>query len=394
MKANRVVLGIVVTLWALALLPMATVSAQVPTDEGRKGGRLTGSVTDTSGGALPGVAVTLTLPSGRTIEAVTDGRGEYAFESLEPGAYALRLDLAGFEPVVMTGLQISAGQPVRLDRALDLASLRETVTVVGEPPPPPPPPIVPLVVRVPKPRPVPAAHLQAVCAPRRADQAVEPLARVVGHRDVAGRRLLGQGDVLVLDGGAEAGLTVGQNLVVRRLFGTGLTESVPPSQRGTWLKTLGDRWLAQMRRIEVSGENTGGLVQVAELYESRAIAVVVHACREFEAGDFVEAFDPADTWTALPRGTPDFERPARILFGDEGRTLGAPAGHMVIDQGADDGLALGQHVTLFRRHAGDRGPVSTIGEAVVVAIEPRTATIRIEQAIDAVFVGDFAALGR
>ena len=58
------------------------------------------------------------------------------------------------------------------------------------------------------------------------------------------------------------------------------------------------------------------------------------------------------------------------------------------------GASRGQRLTIFRRSLGDRGPVVSIADAIIVAVRPDSATIRIERASDAVSVGDLVALHR
>ncbi len=74
-------------------LIVAFVVAQTPPPEIR------GTVTDSSGAALPGVLVTLTGPEQRS--TVTSKNGEFAFQSLRLGAYDLRFQLAGYQTSVI-----------------------------------------------------------------------------------------------------------------------------------------------------------------------------------------------------------------------------------------------------------------------------------------------------
>jgi hypothetical protein len=54
----------------------------------------------------------------------------------------------------------------------------------------------------------------------------------------------------------------------------------------------------------------------------------------------------------------------------------------------------GQQLTIFRRsHADDISPIA-IGDGVIIAVRPDSATIRIDRATDAVYVGDLIALHR
>jgi len=89
-------------------------------------GQLTGIVTDTAGGMLPGVAVTLSGVERRT--TVTNERGEFTFTNLLPGRYELRLTLAGFVDLARD-VTVTADDTVRLTLQLAVGSLAETVTV-------------------------------------------------------------------------------------------------------------------------------------------------------------------------------------------------------------------------------------------------------------------------
>jgi Ca-activated chloride channel family protein len=102
-------------------------------------GDLVGTVLDTQGAALPGVAVQLNGPENR--RAFTNERGEFAFKALVPGTYVLRFELAGFKPVTQA-VSIRADTTERVSLRLSVGSLSETVTVTGESPaaaPLPPP---------------------------------------------------------------------------------------------------------------------------------------------------------------------------------------------------------------------------------------------------------------
>ena len=67
-------LPILITLWIGLLSPAAASAAGV----------VMGRVADQSGGALPGVAVSLTT-EGSTFEQVSDARGEYRFDGVPQG---------------------------------------------------------------------------------------------------------------------------------------------------------------------------------------------------------------------------------------------------------------------------------------------------------------------
>src|SRR5688572_16369395 len=96
---------------------------------------LYGIVQDSSGGALPGVNVTVTH-QGTTLtrDTVSDGRGEFTLPALPPGTYTIRIELSGFKTYENKGITLSAGQTVRQTFALEVGALAETVTVAESAP--------------------------------------------------------------------------------------------------------------------------------------------------------------------------------------------------------------------------------------------------------------------
>jgi hypothetical protein len=355
----------------LALLP-STAAAQ--NDQGR----VTGRVTDGSGGALPGVTVTVAGPGLKApITVITDDVGQYLTPPLKPDVYVLSFQLSGFETRTSPQVPVRAGEVFMLDRQLDLASLEETVTVVAPVPPPPPKP-EPLrlepVRKPPQPVPVPRETLASVCGPAQPSDALYAMGHIVAHRDDPKRQLYGNGDVLLVDVGSDFGMKVGQNYVVRRRF------------------RIGDKGLPLKQAT--FGEQTSGLVQIVEAAADTSSAVVVYSCGEFMAGDVIQPFDALPIVSARNSGKPQFDEPAKIIFGDEGASMAAPKRLMVIDRGASQGVQRGQRLTVFRRVLGDHGPVSTIADAIIVAVGTESSTIRIERSSDVVSVGDMVALHR
>lgn len=341
---------------------------------------VTGRVTDGSGAALPGVTVTLTAatPGVAPISVVTDGVGQFLSPAIVPGTYTITFTLSGFSTETRTGVQLRASEVFLLDQALGLAQLTESVQVVAAnpipPPPPPSPPIRLEAPRRPQILPLPKDVLASVCGPGRSNADALTIGKLVAHRDEPSRRLYGNGDILVLDVGADIGLVAGQNLVVRRNF------------------RIGDKGRAK-HRAEF-GEQTAGLIQLVDVDVDTSVAVVVYTCGELFAGDVVEPFDALPVMSAKGLGTPQFDDPAHIVLGEHGQTLGATRQLMVIDRGTGQGAERGQRLTVFRRALGDRGPVQTIADAIIIAVRADSATIRIERTSDAVSVGDLVALHR
>jgi hypothetical protein len=95
---------------------------------------LTGTITDSTGAVLPGVAVqAVNEASGNNYEAVTDGRGVYRIP-VRVGSFKITAGLAGFNSVMRTGVQVLVGQTMTLNLLMAPSSLQETVTVTGEAP--------------------------------------------------------------------------------------------------------------------------------------------------------------------------------------------------------------------------------------------------------------------
>lgn len=336
--------------------------------------RLTGRIADDSGGSLPGVTVTIVSAKAEPIILVTDAVGRYNSPPLPPGTYTVVFELAGFETRARAGVEVRPGDVVTLDGNLAVAPITETVQVVAAAPPPPEPPPHFAAPRPPETIPVPKELLASVCGPGQPGAFTLTVGRIVGHRDEKNRTLFGTGDLLVLDAGDSAGVTAGQNYVVRRRF------------------RVGDR--NSSGKPAAFGVQTAGLIQVVQTTPQHSLAAVVYTCEELIAGDTVEPFDPLPMWRTGAAGEPQFHEPAHVIFGENGRLMGAPTQLMVIDRGTAQGAERGQRVTIFRRPQGDRGPVSTVADAIVIAVRADSATIRIERASDAVLIGDMVALHR
>ena len=97
--------------------------------------QISGHVADESGGMLPGVTVTVTNEETGIQRSVTSAvTGAYLVTNLDPGRYTITADLAGFAGLKQTGLVLSVNQGVRLDLAMKVASLQESVVVTVEAP--------------------------------------------------------------------------------------------------------------------------------------------------------------------------------------------------------------------------------------------------------------------
>ena len=95
---------------------------------------LAGTVTDTTGGVLPGVVVHATnQDTGNSFEAVTDGAGVFRIAA-RIGIYRVTAELSGFSTLIKTGVQLLVGQTVTVPLQMAPATLSESVTVTGDAP--------------------------------------------------------------------------------------------------------------------------------------------------------------------------------------------------------------------------------------------------------------------
>ena len=98
-------------------------------------GTIIGAALDDTKAALPGVNVTATdQATGRVLTAVTNDRGEYRLPNVPPGKYTILAELSGFTSVSLKDVEILVGQNARVPLSLKLASVSETLTVLGESP--------------------------------------------------------------------------------------------------------------------------------------------------------------------------------------------------------------------------------------------------------------------
>ena len=73
-------------------------------------GSIFGKVTDTTGGVIPGVSVTITAPNLlQPLTALTSETGTYQFPKLEIGTYQVKFEQPGFKTAVFSDVEITVG---------------------------------------------------------------------------------------------------------------------------------------------------------------------------------------------------------------------------------------------------------------------------------------------
>ena len=99
-------------------------------------GTVQGTVTDPSGGVLPGVTIVFkNLDTGVTRQITTNDVGFYTAPFLSVGRYSITANLSGFGTVIRDAVEVGLNQTRVADFQLKPSTVVEAVTVVGAAPP-------------------------------------------------------------------------------------------------------------------------------------------------------------------------------------------------------------------------------------------------------------------
>ncbi|MEI6667196.1 MAG: TonB-dependent receptor [Acidobacteriota bacterium] len=119
----------IVTLVVMVILGAgSSLSAQTIT------GTILGTVTDNSGGVMPGVSVTAkNTGTAFTRSAVSDDKGRYELRAMPIGPYEVTAELEGFKKQIKA-VQLTVGAEVGMNFAMDVGGVEQTVVVTAEAP--------------------------------------------------------------------------------------------------------------------------------------------------------------------------------------------------------------------------------------------------------------------
>ena len=121
--------------WAGAAVLVPLVFAVAAAGAAQSLASVQGFVSDETGAFLPGVTVELVdLERGQRRRAVTNRQGLFVLRAIPGGQYDLVASLAGFRTTRRENIRLLVGQSLDVDLRLGLASVDETVLVVGETP--------------------------------------------------------------------------------------------------------------------------------------------------------------------------------------------------------------------------------------------------------------------
>ena len=95
--------------------------------------RINGIVTDASDAVLPGATVTITSKTTGAIRTVvTNSDGGYHVPDLDPGRYAVTVELMGFARVELQDVNVLLGRTLKVDATLKVGDFSEVVNVTAD----------------------------------------------------------------------------------------------------------------------------------------------------------------------------------------------------------------------------------------------------------------------
>ncbi len=223
------------------------------------------------------------------------------------------------------------------------------------------------------------AEVAAACAPIASPTHAAHALRVVGTQDTIPKTVIGSADLLIVNGGTEAGVQLDARFFLRR--------------RSTTVQTFG---MAQNADVI-----TDGWIRIVSANESTSIGRVERLCGPIYVDDYLEPFArpqmPAAADTPIDA---DFSSLGRVITGADGHTLTGINEIAVIDRGSEQGVQPGARFAVYRdlttgvnplMAAPPGTPLTAIGEAVVISTTGDRSVARIVRARDAVRTGDYVA---
>jgi len=117
---NNLLLPLAMALFSAAALAQTTAT-------------IVGTVTDSSGAIVPSVSITVTAKdTGLTRKTTTNQSGNYVATFLPVGQYSVTAEVSGFKKKTVTGIVLEVNQEPRVDIALEVGVVTDSVTVSGE----------------------------------------------------------------------------------------------------------------------------------------------------------------------------------------------------------------------------------------------------------------------
>src|SRR6201996_6777700 len=118
------------TALALGVFACAWLLTSVPANAQSVYGSICGTVTDSSGAAIPNATITVKdAAKGTVVTATSNGSGDYSVPHLIPDVYDLKVTATGFKTFETKGISVEADTAPRIDPTLDVGAANTTVEV-------------------------------------------------------------------------------------------------------------------------------------------------------------------------------------------------------------------------------------------------------------------------
>jgi len=211
----------------------------------------------------------------------------------------------------------------------------------------------------------------------------------ITERQDQSRQFLGDGETVYLAGGADRGVKVGDRMVVMKISKRGLMHPDPKMQK----KPLGDV-IQQVGVIRVTTVNPAGSIAVIER-SMDAVEVGFHAAPFTEPANI-----PAQPRKDVVGPIPVKEPVGKIVFARENHEQTGTGEMIIIDQGAKDGLKVGDVLLSARIRtwpateapkAKEKAMEKTtvyLGQVMVVRVGENSSSCRILRAKEEMHAGD------
>src|SRR5712664_2151724 len=122
--------GLIIILLSLFFVPISVLAQDSATT-----GTLTGTVRDTSGAGIPGVAIALrNLTTNQSRNVTSEADGSYRATALAVGDYEVKAQASGFAPYFNPKVTLALGRSTTLDISLPAGEVNAQVTVTDIPP--------------------------------------------------------------------------------------------------------------------------------------------------------------------------------------------------------------------------------------------------------------------
>lgn len=96
-------------------------------------GAITGRVLDPQGGTVAGARLSVTnSQTNETRRGTSNATGYYEFSYLDPSAYIITVEMAGFKKLLRQGVTVSVGSRLDIDLTLEVGAVAETVEVTAD----------------------------------------------------------------------------------------------------------------------------------------------------------------------------------------------------------------------------------------------------------------------